>query len=294
MDGPEVEKSEEIADLRRGRFNNKPALIPKRWEETVDAIGQRSRGTAAAPPDSCAELRSDDGAAVAIQCDRGCMAALSASMVDVVGGHAHRADRQCRSSAAPSSRYSARVGRGVGAVSGSLRARTRGPCTTSATVVVGGFFLGGMIRMASHQVLGRTPRIEDLFSVVDVGFNLLAGAVFYGAATFLASLLCVIPGIHRLRAVDVHDSPDRDRAEAGHRCRRRELCGLAPQWLTATIFHLVLSLVSGMGFLFCCAGILFTGPLYSLSVAILFHEFYEPAASAYAKKPPPVDSFRDF
>src|SRR5947209_2711059 len=39
------------------------------------------------------------------------------------------------------------------------------------TVVVGGFFLGGMIRMASHQVLGRVPRIEDLFSVVDVGFQ---------------------------------------------------------------------------------------------------------------------------
>ena len=63
------------------------------------------------------------------------------------------------------------------------------------STVIGGFFLGGMIRMASQQVLGRVPRLEDLFSVVDVGFQLLAGAVFYGAATFLGSMLCVIPGL---------------------------------------------------------------------------------------------------
>src|SRR5262249_13959313 len=62
------------------------------------------------------------------------------------------------------------------------------------TIVVIGFFLGGMIRMASHQVIGRAPRIEDLFSVLDVGFHLLAGSIFYGAATFLGSMLCVIPG----------------------------------------------------------------------------------------------------
>ena len=38
-----------------------------------------------------------------------------------------------------------------------------------ASTVIGGFFVGGMIRMASNQVLGREPRIGDLFSVVDVG-----------------------------------------------------------------------------------------------------------------------------
>src|SRR5262245_40582286 len=162
------------------------------------------------------------------------------------------------------------------------------------TVVVGGFFLGVMIRMASHQIVGRTPRIEDLFSVVDVGFNLLAGAVFYGAATFLGSMLCVIPGfivsgllMFTLPLIVIARKPATDAVAESWRV-------LAPQWLTATVFHLVLSLVSGMGILFCCVGILFTGPLYSLSIALLFHEFYEPTASPYAKKPPRVDSFPDF
>lgn len=162
------------------------------------------------------------------------------------------------------------------------------------TVVVGGFFLGGMIRMASHQVLGRKPRIEDLFSVVDVGFQLVAGAVFYGAATFLGSLLCVIPGfivsgllMFTLPLIVIARRPATDAVVESWRV-------LGSQWLTATVFHLVLSLVSGMGILLCCVGILFTGPLYSLSIALLFHEFYEPAASPYEKKPPPVDTYPEF
>src|SRR5262249_11179605 len=144
------------------------------------------------------------------------------------------------------------------------------------TVVVGGFFLGGLIRMANHQILGRAPRIEDLFSVVDVGFNLLAGAVFYGAATFLGGLLCVIPGflgprllMFTIPLIVIARRPATNAVAESWRV-------LGSQWLTATVFHIVLSLISGLGILFCCVGILFTGPLYSLSIALLFHEFYEP------------------
>lgn len=162
------------------------------------------------------------------------------------------------------------------------------------TVVVGGFFLGGMIRMANRQVLGGVPRIEDLFSVLDVGFQLLAGAVFYGAATFLGGLLCVIPGfiasgllMFTIPLIVIAHRPATDAVVESWRILR-------PQWLTATVFHLVLGLVSGLGVLLCGVGILITGPLYSLSIALLFHEFYEPAPSPYAKKPPPGDSFGDF
>ena len=61
--------------------------------------------------------------------------------------------------------------------------------------VIGGFFVGGLIRMASNQVHGRAPRIEDLFSVMDVGLEPVLAATLYSAATFVASMLCVIPGV---------------------------------------------------------------------------------------------------
>jgi hypothetical protein len=159
--------------------------------------------------------------------------------------------------------------------------------------LVGGFFLGGMVRMANRQILGQNPRIEDLFSVVDVGFQLAAGSVFYAAATFVAFLLCAIPGfivsgllILMIPLIVIARRPATNAFAESWRI-------LGPQWLTATIFQFVLSLVSGMGILFCGVGILFTGPLYSLSVAILFHEFYEPSRPVYSKKPP-VDTFPEF
>jgi hypothetical protein len=48
----------------------------------------------------------------------------------------------------------------------------------------------------------------------------------------------------------------------------------------------VLWVVSGLGFIFCGIGILFTAPLYSLSIAILFHEFFEPVSPGYEEKAP--------
>ena len=161
------------------------------------------------------------------------------------------------------------------------------------STVIGGFFLGGMIRMASHQVLGRAPRLEDLFSVVNVGFQLLAGAVFYGSATFLGSMLCVIPGfiasgllMFTIPLIVIVRRPATDAVVESWRI-------LSPQWLTATVFHAVLSAVSGSGFLLCCIGVLFTGPLYSLSIAILFHEFFYAVPPPTSKKPP-GDPFPEF
>src|SRR5271165_67176 len=41
------------------------------------------------------------------------------------------------------------------------------------STVVSSFFLGGMFRMAGNQLCGRAPRVEDLFSITDVWFDLL-------------------------------------------------------------------------------------------------------------------------
>ena len=68
---------------------------------------------------------------------------------------------------------------------------------------------------------------------------------------------------------------------------------LLPQWLTAAAFHFVLVLLSGSGFLLCCVGILFTAPLYSLSIAILYHEFFSTSREPTWKKRP-IDPFPEF
>jgi uncharacterized membrane protein len=161
------------------------------------------------------------------------------------------------------------------------------------TSVIGGFFVGGLIRMASNQVRGRAPRIKDLVSVMDVGLELVLAATLYGAATFVGSMLCVIPGVIvsgllmlAIPLVVIARQPAT--AAIG-----RSWNVLLPQWLTATVFHFVLVLLSGSGFLLCCVGIFFTAPLYSLSIAILYHEFFSASHEPTWKKRP-IDPFPEF
>ena len=59
------------------------------------------------------------------------------------------------------------------------------PLAYVIATMVTSFFAGGMLRMASNQVRGLTPQIEDLFNVTDCWFDLL----LFG---FLASVLIAL------------------------------------------------------------------------------------------------------
>jgi hypothetical protein len=153
------------------------------------------------------------------------------------------------------------------------------------STVVSGLFLGGMIRMASNQVRGRAPRIEDLFSVTDCWFDLLLAALLLGAASALGTVLCVIPGliVFGLFMLGVPLVVEGRLPATGALIQSWE--ALKSQWLTVTVFHLVLILVAISGLLLCFVGVFFTGPLYSLSIAILYHDFF-PAGPLDARHKP--------
>jgi uncharacterized membrane protein len=158
------------------------------------------------------------------------------------------------------------------------------------STLIGFFFQAGLIRMASNQVRGYRPRLKDLFSGIDVGAELLLAAAIYGAATFLGHVLCIVPGLivsgllmFTIPLVVIARQPAM--AAIGQSWN-----ALKSQWLTAAVFHFALALVSGSGMLLCCVGVLFTAPLYSLSIAILYHEFFTAAPA----KTPPTDPFAEF
>ena len=62
------------------------------------------------------------------------------------------------------------------------------------SMTVSGFFVGGLVRMASRQIGGRAPRLEDLFSITDCWFDLLLVSFLIGVATWVGMHLCVLPG----------------------------------------------------------------------------------------------------
>src|SRR5207247_698488 len=108
-----------------------------------------------------------------------------------------------------------------------------------ASTVISGFFLGGLIRMAGNQVRSRVPRVEHLYAVTDVWLDLLLAALFYGAATFLGSLLCVIPGVivGGLLMFAIPLVVEARLPATG--AILQSWSALKSQWLTATAFHFV-------------------------------------------------------
>jgi hypothetical protein len=153
------------------------------------------------------------------------------------------------------------------------------------STVVSGFFLGGMLRMASNQILGRVPRIEDLFSVTDCWFDLLLAALLLGAASALGTVLFVIPGfiVFGLFMLGIPLVVEGRLPATGALIQSWE--ALKSQWLTVTVFHLILILVAISGLLLCFVGVFFTGPLYSLSIAILYHDFFPAGPLDTSHKP---------
>jgi hypothetical protein len=153
------------------------------------------------------------------------------------------------------------------------------------STVIGGFFVGGLIRMAGNQVRGRAPRIEDLFTITDVWVDVLLAALLYAAATFVGFMLCAIPGliVAGLLMFSIPLVVESRLPATG--AIMQSWNALKEQWLTATAFHCVLCLLSGSGVLLCGIGILLTGPLYSLSLAILHQEFFGTLSATTWKKP---------
>jgi len=143
-----------------------------------------------------------------------------------------------------------------------------------ANFAITGFFLAGMLRMASNQIRGRAPRVEDLFAIPNVWFDVVLGSVLYGAAIFVGSWFCFIPGLIAA-GLFMFTLPLVVEAKLPATGAMIQSChALKSQWLTATVFHFVLSLLAGSGALLCGIGVIFTGPLYCLSIAILYREFF--------------------
>jgi hypothetical protein len=140
--------------------------------------------------------------------------------------------------------------------------------------VITGFFLAGMFRMAGNQIRGRAPRVEDLFAITDVWLDVVLGSVLYGAAVFVGAWFFLIPGLIAAGVfmfalplvVEAKLPATGAMIQSWH--------ALKSQWLTATLFHFVLSLLAGSGAILFGVGLLFTGPLYCLSIAILYHDLF--------------------
>ena len=142
------------------------------------------------------------------------------------------------------------------------------------STVISLFLVGGLVRMASRQLRGEAPRIEDLFSVTDVWFDLLLVSFLNGLATFLAFMFCAVPGfiVSGLFMLAIPLVVESKLPATGALIQSWN--ALKSQWLVATIFHCALILATISGALLCGVGIFLTGPIYALGTTLLYQRFF--------------------
>jgi hypothetical protein len=160
----------------------------------------------------------------------------------------------------------------------------------AVVAAVNGFFLGGMFRMACRQIRGKRVRAGDLFSVTDVlGELALGSAIYGGCCAFAFALLAGIPGLI-LAGVWMFTIPlIVDARMPAVQAMGQSWRVLKRQWLMATAFHTVAYLLAGVGFCLFCVGLLLTMPLYCLSIAVLYHDFFLAKPSTSYDKPASFD-----
>ena len=160
-----------------------------------------------------------------------------------------------------------------------------GAVAMALTMAVNGFFLGGMMRMACLQVRGRKISVGDLFSVVDVLPNLILGALLYGLASMVGFMCLFVPGLI-VSAVLLFTFPlIVDGGLGATEAMGQSWEALRGQMVSATVFHIAVSIVAGVGSCLCCVGLLLTAPLYSLSIAVLYRDFFLAQGVSLSGKP---------
>ncbi len=147
--------------------------------------------------------------------------------------------------------------------------------TNVLTSAVSYFFIGGLYRMALKQLRGQQISVGDLFTAGDVLVPLFLSMLLYGLSVGGGLLLCIVPGfliggLMMLAPMIIVDKRETSPTAA----LKASWNALKPEMLSAALFMFVLGLVSISGLIGCGVGLLFTYPLFPISHAILYRDFF--------------------
>jgi hypothetical protein len=142
-----------------------------------------------------------------------------------------------------------------------------------STVVIG-FFLGGMFRMACRQIRGRPVGISTLFSVVDVLPKLFLGLIVLGLVAHIGFAAFVLPGFVVLGVLMFTLPLIVDGGLDAFGAIGQSWQALKYEWLVAAVFHMAAVFFAWVGLCFCGVGFLLTAPLYVMSIAVLYRDFF--------------------
>lgn len=145
---------------------------------------------------------------------------------------------------------------------------------------IGYTLVGLALYIAIRHVRGDAPSLDRLSEVTPKFGKLLVASIVMAVINIIAVILCILPvlvtsGLLMFTLPLIVDQ-DMEPIEAVQRSFEM----LKAQWLMATLFHLVASLLGTIGIVACGVGIVFTLPLFLLSVALQYTQFVQATGEA--------------
>src|SRR5205085_2723588 len=142
-------------------------------------------------------------------------------------------------------------------------------------VMVAAFtMLGGMFRMAIRQLQGESIQATDIFKVQDVIGPLIIGSLLMVVAIYIGMIFCILPGLILAGLLMFTIPIIVDKRLAPVDAVKLSFETLKPDLVMATLFYIVVTIVGQIGGAACVIGALFTYPLFFLSIAILYRDFF--------------------
>ena len=148
------------------------------------------------------------------------------------------------------------------------------------TSLAGFVLLGGAYRMALKAARGERVGLGDMLSIADVALPLIGVGLLTQLCVMIGSLLCGLPGLvvgglfmfAPLLVVDRKLGPVQAISES--------ISILKSQWLMATAFYFVASLLAGLSVYACGVGVLVGLPVFVLSIALNYLALTQPRLPA--------------
>jgi hypothetical protein len=160
--------------------------------------------------------------------------------------------------------------------------------------VVQAFVYSGMYNAALKQLRGGQISVADFFGGLSYFLPILGVSALLGVAQFIGSLLCCVGVLVIIAAwgLFLFTSPlIIDRGLGTIPALTASLEVTKKNWLMFLLFGLVIHLLSGIGFIFCCVGWLITGPLLFTTVTSAYRDCFGAPGGYGSYEPPPPPSY---
>lgn len=142
--------------------------------------------------------------------------------------------------------------------------------------VVNVVLFGGAYRMAVRAGRGETVAATDILSGFRSALPLIAVGLVTQVCSTIGIYLCILPGFIIMALFMFAPLLVVDRRLGPLQALTESVNLLKSQWLLATAYYFVVTMLGGIGFFLCGVGLLFTYPLLFLSVALAYLAVTQP------------------